>query len=289
MVDKNFAEEPIKLAKNNVTGAMFKFDAERVKTELKGFTVSEDGLKLMKGKELAAVLTPEGEVQLAEIPNNFGAIDNSGTEAAIELFGKNVPVELVSQNCIKAKNGGYVEETIDQFYVVFNQPLRLILAEFEDYLYDFKDGGSKLDISGVVTVKEGFAWKDGEYRVVWEKGAAAKGNEVLAPWYGVSNESIEWNLDNAKCNRDFDKNGTVVIPGNINEYGDYKEFKDKYELKIDNVNKIVTFQNNSGTPLSHELIINIKPTLKTKWATKLVDADKDYITIIVKPGSYAGR
>ncbi|WP_294629481.1 hypothetical protein [uncultured Bacteroides sp.] len=256
---------------SNADEAEFRFDETRAKTLL-GTEWKVINNVLYKGTVAAAEINGD-VIRLFESTLPTTTEHGVATSAAQELLGKSVPVKLVATNCA----GIPVE--LDHFLVNFINPLAMSLNGTVEPFKDLLTGGSTVSVDKVVTIKESF----GEYRKVWENGAAA--DAQLVQWYNV--EQVTWNL--AKATTNLKKEGENIIISDKDDASTWSTFADKYVLEpvLDANGQIVklTFKNNSGAHIQQEFRISVPVYVKTKWSPILADPEKTTVTLTVKPGS----
>lgn len=272
-IKDGYFEKPANVVEliSNAESAKFIFDSDRI-AEVLGteWNVSSDGLTLSKGLQVAATINASGIVQLYE--GQTPGISGQPTEAARELTGKSVPVKLYSDYCASTT---VLQQINDKFLVNFINPLVMELKQPEGSFQDLVTGGSKVNISGLATIKEAF----GLQRVVLGKNATAG----LTDWYMV--EDVTWDIYNATTNLAVN-NGNLVISSDVTatKWSVIEEYYPKMKLSISNDKQTLEFNNASGTHLQQTFQIAIPVYVKTKWNPTLSDSSKKIVIIDVTPG-----
>ena len=256
------------------------FDADRLanlpKDESKNtWKVSDDGLQLIYGAEIAATITAEGVIRLYENPlPSVPATKTHGipTSAAQLLLGNSVPVKLVAGNCM-------IENVVfDKFLVRFINPLTMTVDQKETVLKDLHTGGASVDITNAVTIVENF----GDLRKVWENGKEA--TTGLATWYDV--QGIYWDITNAKTNlKVAEDSGNITVSSDFSNA--WSQFKDHYTLTADKdvTPTKLTFHNEKGSTLQGSFQVKVPVYVVTKWSPRLQDAEMMMVTLTIEPGN----
>ena len=256
------------------------FDADRLANlpqdeSKKTWKVSDDGLQLIYGTEIAATITAEGVIRLYEDPTpSVPTTKTHGepTAAAQLLLGNSVPVKLVAGNCM------IKDVVFDKFLVRFINPLAMTVDQKETVLKDLHTGGASVDITNAVTIVENF----GDLRKVWEKGEEA--TTGLATWYDV--QGIYWDITNAKTNlKVAEDSGNITVSSDFSNA--WSQFKDHYTLTADKdvTPTKLTFHNEKGSTLQGSFQVKVPVYVVTKWSPRLQDAEMMMVTLTIEPGN----
>ncbi len=269
--------------------AWFTFDKKAIEVDKvlgTGWAVYEEAngdFHLRYNGENAVLINTAGAITLVEDPYTTPNAHGEPTKAAQMLLGKKVPVQLMGE--IDCAN---FDVTVDCFDVYFFNPLKAVVNQEDTTLKDLLTGGSSIDISKALTLKETFGLKR---NVIWVetvggvkvlKKADGTGNTAnLIKWYNVG--EVTWDLAAAKTNLKLNDN-TITISGSCNQ--DWSTFADKYELKLSADGEKLTFYNNSGSHLQQSFKVRIPVSIATKWNPALADPNRTMVELTIVPGDY---
>ena len=237
-----------------------------------GWNVTDDGIILRKGTEIAARITDDGaadvKIQLEESDN--GSATSEPTAAAKALIGQNVPVKLADTYCS-------LNEIVDAYNVAILVPLSFTSTTAEVTLHDITAGGSTSEsFAGKLEIKELFTYNK---RVVWDnKLTGSQTNADLVAWYKVGDPQFG---TPAEMKINLDKNTgaiTEAIATPLNEIKN-QDGTPKYVVSVNPVDWTVTFENKSGNAIGQAFKISVPVKVTTKWQ----DALEATIIVTVEP------
>ncbi len=192
------------------------------------------------------------------------------TDGAKLLVGKLVPVKLVDVMCDD------LEDVVDSYSVQYLTPLKITGTDIELPLYDITAGGSNssTSLAGTIKIVEA-STRDG--RTVWTNSEDGTGtNQTLVDWYDV--KKPQYDIEHATTNLQL--NGSIGSSCNVLLSDIKKNEEAAYQIKYDESNNQLIFENKSGSAISNSFQIDVPVTIKTKWQ----DAMAATVHVTILPG-----
>lgn len=240
--------------------------------------VTDGGKTLELGGEIAAKIVDDEDTgdqvlvlqESAEYGDAaYGAEGSEPTSAAIALVGTDIPVEITVDPC----GDGNIYENIKNYSVNVTNPFD-INSNFEDVFYETTVNGSRVDVSGALTMTDWNGYVVADVADASKSGEKYKYTQSLYNYYGISN--IKWDIENAKTNI---KNVNGNLVPTTNYAGEI--WPDQASFEYDEVANQLVYKNNGAT-LGKEFVITCPVVVTYKWGECTAN-----VKIVVKPGSSA--